>query len=78
MVIETKKASFRRVPFFEYNRILLILSIGLCVALHVTIRGSSWPLIIDNKLMRMFFYQSEESDHTLYNIGISYIAAYLF
>ena len=78
MVIETKKMDFKRRPFFEYNRVLLILTVVLGVALVVIIRGSSWPLLVDNELMRSLFYQSENSDHTIYNIGISYVAAYIF
>jgi hypothetical protein len=64
--------------FFEYNRILIWLSMLLVIAFFFVIRGSSWPLLIDTKIFRFMFYCAADADHTLYNIGISYVAAYIF
>lgn len=64
--------------FLEHNRILIWLSILLAIAFFFVVRGSSWPLIVDTKLLRFLLYTKAEADHTLYNIGISYVAAYIF
>lgn len=48
------------------------------IALFFIIRGSTAPLIFDNDILRFLFYSPESSDKTLYNIAISYFAAYIF
>ncbi|MCD7956567.1 MAG: hypothetical protein LUG93_12665 [Lachnospiraceae bacterium] len=63
---------------FGYKKVLIILSVILVVALFFVIRGSSWPLISDNMILKLLFYSDNEADHTFYNIAISYVAAYLF
>lgn len=63
---------------FEYNRVLIRLSTILAIALFFVVRGSSWPLIMDTKSLRFLLYTEAKTDHTLYNIGISYVAAYIF
>ena len=66
-------------PFlFSYQKMLLKLTIVLLVAVFVVIKGCTIPLLLDNKVMRFFFYSTDKSDKTLYNIGISVIAAYIF
>ena len=67
----------RRV-FFGYNEILVKLSVLLIVALYFVIRGSSWSLISNNNVIYKLFYTDPDGDHTLYNIAISYVAAYIF
>ena len=64
--------------FFDYKRTLFFLSLILLLSIYFIVKGSSWPLLFDNEICRTLFYMSEESDHTLYNIGISYLAAYIF
>ena len=64
--------------FFDYKRTLFFLSLILLLSIYFIVKGSSWSLLFDNEICRTLFYMSEESDHTLYNIGISYLAAYIF
>lgn len=64
--------------FFDYKRTLIFLSLILLLSIYFIVNGSSWPLLFDNEICRTLFYTSEEGDHTLYNIGISYLAAYIF
>ena len=63
---------------FSYTRTLCWLTMILFVAFIIVLRGSSWPLLIDNAFTRWLFLSEETADKTLYNIGISYIAAYIF
>lgn len=63
---------------YYYQKILLKLTFVLVVAVFVVIKGCIAPLLIDNKIMRFFFYSNGNGDKTLYNIGISVIAAYIF
>lgn len=48
------------------------------VAVFLIIRGSTAPLIWDSKILYFLFYSQESGDKTLYNIAISYFAAYIF
>lgn len=48
------------------------------MALYFVIRGSSWSLISNNNVIYKLFYTDPDGDHTLYNIAISYVAAYIF
>lgn len=57
---------------------LFWLSIGLLVSIFFIIRGSSWPLIINTKLFKDLLLVDRNADHTIYNIAISYVAAYIF
>lgn len=63
---------------FGYKKVLIVLSAILVVAVFFVIRGSSWPLISDSVILEWLFFTSADADHTLYNIAISYVAAYLF
>ncbi len=63
---------------FSYKKVFIWLSVLLFVAIIFILRGSSWPLFIDNRFTRFFLYNDSESDNTMYNIAISYLAAYIF
>ena len=79
-----KSAKFNKTKFFmnrilfDYKKTLYLLSAILLVAIYFVIKGSMWPLLFDNELCRALFYTPNEGDHTLYNIAISYVAAYIF
>lgn len=73
-----KKSFINRRVFFGYNEILVKLSVLLIVALYFVIRGSSWMLVSNNNVIYKLFYTDPVGDHTLYNIAISYVAAYIF
>lgn len=73
-----RKSFVNRKIFFGYNKVLVELSVLLIIALFFVIRGSSWRLISDNAIIYRLFYTDPNGDHTLYNIGISYVAAYIF
>ena len=75
---DNKNSFINRRVFFGYNEILVKLSVLLIVALYFVIRGSSWPLISNNNVIYKLFYTDPDGDHTLYNIAISYAAAYIF
>lgn len=75
---DNKNSFINRRVFFGYNEILVKLSVLLIVALYFVIRGSSWPLISSNNVIYELFYTDPDGDHTLYNIAISYVAAYIF
>ena len=62
---------------YSYNKVLFLLSIILILALYITIRECQYPLLFDNTLFILLF-TSKSSDATLYNISLSYIAAYVF
>jgi hypothetical protein len=78
MKLGTKADFVNKKIVMNYNRILLWLSLLLIVSMYLVIRGSSWSLLFDNKVFRVIFYTDINADHTLYNIAISYIAAYIF
>ena len=62
----------------SYNRTMAWLSCVLILALIFVIRGSTLPLVFDNRFTRWLFLTDVDADKTLYNIGISYVAAYIF
>ena len=62
----------------DCQKTLLKLSALLIVPIYLVIRGSTSPLLFDNPLCVWLFYSDPEGDKTLYNIGISIIAAYIF
>ena len=64
--------------FYEFERLCLFLTLLNVVSLFLIIRGSTAPLILDNNMLHFLFYSPETSDKTLYNIAISYFAAYVF
>lgn len=66
-------------PFiYNYQKNLYKLTLVLIVAIFVVVRGSTAPVLFDSKIMRFLFCSDESGDKTLYNIGISVIAAYIF
>lgn len=56
---------------------LLLTAINI-VAVFLIVRGSTAPLIMDNGVMKFLFCTDKAADKTLYNISISYFAAYIF
>lgn len=68
----------RHILFYEFERLWLFLSLLNIIALFFIVRGSTAPLISNNALLHFFFYSNENGDKTLYNIAISYFAAYIF
>ena len=63
---------------YSYQKTLLKLTGVLIIALMFVIRGSTVPMLTENKILRLLFYSAPYGDKTLYNIGISVIAAYIF
>lgn len=63
---------------YSYQKTLLKLTGVLIIALMFVIRGSTVPMLTENKILRLLFYSDPYGDKTLYNIGISVIAAYIF
>lgn len=70
--------AFGNPMIYYYQRTLIKLTIVTLIAVYIVIRGSTAPLLIDNSIMRFLFCSSVEEDKTLYNVGISVIAAYIF
>ncbi|MCM1234466.1 MAG: hypothetical protein NC489_30570 [Ruminococcus flavefaciens] len=64
---------------FKYtqNKILYSLSALLVLSIFIIIRFCQYPLLIHTQLFEKLFV-SASNDNTLYNIAISYIAAYIF
>jgi hypothetical protein len=50
----------------------------LIIGIFFVIKGSTAPLLINNAFFNWLLYSEPNDDKTLYNIGISIIAAYLF
>lgn len=63
---------------FDCTKTLIKLSILLFVAVLIVIRGSTAPLLFDNSILRFVLCTNPNGDKTLYNIGISVIAAFIF
>ena len=64
--------------FYDFERMWLLLTLINVVAIFLIIRGSSLPLVFDNDILHFLFYSNPLGDKTLYNISISYFAAYIF
>lgn len=78
-VEETFKLSTKRFcMFYEFERMWLLLTAINAVAVFLIIRGSTAPLLLDNAVLRILFCSDINADKTLYNIAISYFAAYIF
>lgn len=73
-----RKSFVNRKIFFGYNEVLVKLSSLLMIALFFMVRGSTWQLLSDNAIIYALFYTDPNGDHTIYNIAISYVAAYIF
>ena len=72
--LRTKRFSF----FYDFEKMWIVLTTVNIVAIFLIIRGSTAPLLIDNAVTRFLFCIDTNGDKTLYNIGISYFAAYIF
>ena len=62
----------------DYERLWVILSGLMVLSCYLMVRGSTGSLIWDNAVMRFLFVSDSNEDKTLYNIAISYFAAYVF
>lgn len=63
---------------YDYQMMLFKLTIVLLFAIFAVVRGSTAPLISRNPVLQWMFYTDPNGDKTIYNIGISIIAAYIF
>lgn len=64
--------------FYDFERLWFLLTIINVIAVFLIIKGSSLPLLGDSDILHFLFYSSPTDDKTLYNISISYFAAYIF
>lgn len=62
----------------DYERLWIILTILTIISGYLMLRGSTVPLFWDNDILRFLFLSDTDGDKTLYNIAISYFAAYIF
>jgi hypothetical protein len=77
-LIKKIKAFLTKKIIYDYQRTLLKLTGVMLVATFFVVRGSTIPLVMDSKIVYWLFYSEPAGDKTLYSIGISVIAAYLF
>lgn len=78
-VIDNFKLSTKKFwLFYDFEKMWAILTVINVGAVFLIIRGSTAPLLIDNAVMRFLFCTDTSGDKTLYNIAISYFAAYIF
>lgn len=78
-VIESFKLKTKRFClFYEFERMWLLLTAINVVAILLIIRGSIPPLSFNNAFLEFLFSSETNVDKTLYNIAISYFAAYIF
>lgn len=63
---------------YDFQKTLLKLTVVLIIGVFFVIRGSTAPLINQNPIIYWLFYSNPNGDKTMYNIGTSIIAAYLF
>lgn len=68
----------RHIRFCAYEELWLILTVLMGISVFFMIRGSTAKLLIDTKFTRMLFCSETNGDKTVYNISISYFAAYIF
>lgn len=68
----------RHIWMCDYEKLWSILTILMIISSCMILRGSTAPLLWDNAVTRFFLYSNPEGDKTLYNIAISYFAAYIF
>lgn len=62
---------------YTQNKIMFSLSTLFLLSVFTIIRFCQYPLLIHNQLLEKLFVTTS-SDNTLYNIAISYAAAYIF
>lgn len=78
-VVDNYKLSTKKYClFYEFERLWLILTGINIIAIYFIIRGSTAPLLFNVNILRVLFYTDVNTDKTLYNIAISYFAAYIF
>lgn len=78
-VIESFKLRTKRFClFYEFEKMWLLLTAINVVAILLIIRGSIEPLSFNNVVLEFLFSSETNVDKTLYNIAISYFAAYIF
>lgn len=66
-------------PFiFYYQKTFIKLSVVLLVAILIVLRESEAPLLIESRILSFLFCKNPDGDKTIYNIGVSVIAAYIF
>ena len=68
----------RHITFCSYEKLWITLTVLMLVSVFLMIRGSTAELLIDTKITRLLFCTDVNGDKTLYNIAISYFAAYVF
>ena len=68
----------RHITFCSYEKLWITLTALMVISVFWMIRGSTAELLIDTKITRFLFWSDENGDKTLYNIAISYFAAYVF
>jgi hypothetical protein len=62
----------------EYEKLWKKLTLLCGLAIYIIIRGSKIPIILNNVILNFLFYSDPNADKTLYNIAISFFAAYVF
>ena len=78
-VIESFKFRTKRFClFYEFEEMWIILTAINVVAFFLIVRGSTEPLSFNNVVLKFLFSGDTNVDKTLYNIAISYFAAYIF
>lgn len=64
--------------FCAYEKLWITLTVLTIISVFIIIRGSTVELLIDTAIIRFLFCSDANGDKTLYNIAISYFAAYIF
>ena len=78
-VIESFKLRTKRFClFYEFEKMWLLLTAINVIAILLIIRGSIPPLSFNNAFLELLFASETNIDKTLYNIAVSYFAAYIF
>ena len=78
-VIESFKLRTKRFClFYEFEKMWILLTAINVIATFLIIRGSLPTLLFDNAVLNFLFCADSNIDKTLYNIAISYFAAYIF
>lgn len=68
----------RHIPICDYERLWIKLTIGGGIALFIIVKGCTATILFNNKLLVWLFCSDVDGDKTLYNVAISYVAAYFF
>lgn len=68
----------RHIGFCAYEKLWIILTLLMGVSVFFMVRGSTVELLIDTQFMRVLFCSDVNGDKTVYNISISFFAAYIF